>query len=104
MATRPVDNQNSASPSAVAVPRLPVRGVGLGGIFMGIEAALLLIAGFAGGYGVRELVSRRRRTAERRQYLERRAASQRQLLERRVSARSIIDRLASSVGATTQNQ
>jgi hypothetical protein len=38
-------------------------------------AALLLFTGFAGGYGVREIVSRRRRAAEKRGYLERKAAA-----------------------------
>jgi hypothetical protein len=32
-------------------------------LFMEIAAPLLLLVGFAGGYGVRELVSRRRRAA-----------------------------------------
>jgi hypothetical protein len=36
-------------------------------------AAVLLLVGFAGGYGVRDLVSRRRRAAVRRRYLEEQA-------------------------------
>ena len=42
------------------------------GVFM-VIAAVFLFVGFAGGYGVRELVSHRRRAAERRRYLERQA-------------------------------
>src|SRR5450631_2654198 len=49
--------------------------VGLGELVMITLAALLLLAGFAGGYGVREIVSRRRRAAEKRGYLERKAAA-----------------------------
>jgi hypothetical protein len=44
-------------------------------------ALLLLLAGFVGGYGVRELVSRRRRAAANRRYRARKAAAERRLLE-----------------------
>jgi hypothetical protein len=70
---------------------------GVGGLFMVIAAALLLLAGFAGGYGVRELVSRRRWAAAERRYLERQA-------KRKAAARSVIEELASAVGARTKNQ
>ena len=66
--------------------------VGSGGLFMLIAAAVLLCVGFAGGYGVRELVSRRRLAAGKRQYLERQA-------ERKAAARSVIEGLASAAGA-----
>jgi hypothetical protein len=75
---------------------------GSGDLFMLIAAALLLFAGFvfagfAGGYGVRELVSRRRWAAADRRYLERQA-------ERKAAARSVIEELASAAGARTKNQ
>ena len=41
-----------------------------GGAMMATSVVLMLV-GFAGGYGVRELVSRRRRAAAKRQHLER---------------------------------
>ena len=62
-----------------------------------IAAAVLLCVGFAGGYGVRELVSRRRRAAAKTRYLERQA-------ERIAAARSVIEELASAAGARTKNQ
>jgi hypothetical protein len=43
------------------------------GVFIVIATVLLLFVGFAGSYGVRELVSRRRRAVVRRERLERRA-------------------------------
>ena len=42
------------------------------GVFM-VIAAVFLFVGFAGGYGVRELMSRRRRAVARRGHVERRA-------------------------------
>ena len=66
-------------------------------LFIEIAAPLLLLAGFAGGYGVRELVSRRRRVAAERRYLER-------LAKRKAAARSVIEELASATGARTKNQ
>ena len=61
-----------------------------------IAAALLLLVGFAGGYGVRELVSRRRRAAAERRYFERQA-------ERKAAARSVIEGLAGAAGAGRSN-
>ena len=66
-------------------------------LFIEIAAPLLLLVGFAGGYGVRELVSRRRRAAAERRYLDRQA-------ERKAAARSVIEELAIATGARTKNQ
>jgi hypothetical protein len=59
--------------------------------------AAAVCVGFAGGYGVRELVSRRRWAAAERRYLERQA-------ERKAAARSVIEGLAIAVGARTKAQ
>jgi len=40
-------------------------------LFLSTAAGLLLLLGFVGGYGIRELVSRRRRAAEKRKFHER---------------------------------
>jgi hypothetical protein len=57
------------------------------GIVVEITAALL--GGFACGYVVRELVSRQRRAAEKRRYLERQAVAKRQLLQKKILARQV---------------
>jgi hypothetical protein len=74
---------------------------------MEIAAVLLLFVGFAAGYAARELVSRRRRAAAKRQYLERKAAED-DFLESTVvdqfiktTTRSRIETLANAVGART---
>jgi hypothetical protein len=56
-----------------------------------VEITAALLAGFACGYAVRELVSRQRRAAEKRRYLERQAVAKRQLLQKMISARQAND-------------
>jgi hypothetical protein len=72
------------------------------GIVVEITAALL--GGFACGYVVRELVSRQRRAAEKRRYLERQAVAKRQLLQKKILARQVtVKELATAAGARTHN-
>jgi hypothetical protein len=74
---------------------------------MEIATALLLVFAFSGGYGLREWVSRQRRSAAKKRYVERKAA-EKILLNRiapseskRTSASYRIAALANSVGART---
>jgi hypothetical protein len=70
-----------------------------------MEIVAALLAGFACGYVVRELVSRQRRASERGLYLERQAVAERLLLENKILARrDSVKELATAVGARTQNR
>jgi hypothetical protein len=74
---------------------------------MEIATAVLLLFAFSGGYGLREWVSRQRRSAAKKRYVERKAAEKILLNgialseSKRTSVRSRIDALANSVGART---
>jgi hypothetical protein len=69
-----------------------------------VEIAAALLAGFACGYAVRELVSRQRRAAQTSRYLERQAVAKRQLLQKKILARqATVKELATAAGAKTRN-
>jgi hypothetical protein len=69
-----------------------------------VEITAALLAGFACGYAVRELVSRQRRAAQRRRYLQRQAFAKRQLLQKMILARQVIVKeLATAAGARTHH-
>jgi hypothetical protein len=67
-----------------------------------VEIVAALFVAFACGYAVRDLISRRRRAAEKRRYLERQTVADEQLLKKKILSRDSIKELAATVGARTE--